>query len=167
MEQPPAGDEIKVRKTPEIVRAERIAAIEDSAVRQKLGDVAKERDTKVAELRQTQRQNYERHVGEVLDQKLRSASGPQLTPPGMETGPYFGPSGQERAVMDARAEVLRQYQGAEKGLAHTYNKQIDQRLDEHEKARAVGEHDRPPEPRRLVKFEDRYPGHSRGHDLSR
>lgn len=150
----------KTRKTPEEIRADRIAAVTDTKLRQDLNELVRAREAALAETRETQKQNYDKHVAEIREQKMNSANGPQLTPPGMQTRSYFGVGGYERATMDAKAEVLRQYQNGLKNVALPYNQQIDHHLDAHERDHAETRHETPtPEkaPRRLVKFEDRFP----------
>jgi hypothetical protein len=116
------------RKTPEEIRAERIAAIADPKLRQDLDAVAKARDAKLVQEREKQEQNFDKRVGELRDQKIRSANAPQLTPGGMRP-PYLGKDGHERATIDAKAQIQTLDHSHLKNVAKQYNDQIDNRLD--------------------------------------
>lgn len=116
------------RKTPEEIRAERIAEIRDPKLRQKLEGIANTRDAELAQARESQLQNYDKRVAELRDQKIRSANAPQLIPPGMRS-PYLGEDGHARAGIDAKAQIQTQNHDYLKKLAKDHNDQIDKRLD--------------------------------------
>jgi hypothetical protein len=118
-------------KTPEQIRAERIAAIADPKMRQELDAIANSRDAKLVELREIHTQRYEKDVADIRRQKMNSANAPQFTPPGMQQRPYLGVDGYQRATLDAKAEVARRSQNALNSEAKPYNVQIDNRLDAH------------------------------------
>jgi hypothetical protein len=157
----PAHNQVKSRKTPEEIRAERVLAVTDPKVKEELAELAKTRDAKLAEAREIQKQRYDKDVVAVRDQKIRTANGPQLTPPGMQPRPYLGVSGHERATMDAKAEVLSRYNTWLRHDARPFNDAIDKKLDAYERTRAEGRSDvtgaAEQAPRKLVKFEDRFP----------
>lgn len=118
-------------KTPEQIRAERIAAIGDPKMRQELATIANSRDAKLAQERDKQEQKFDTRVAELRDQKIRSANAPQLTPPGMRRAPYLGDTGQARAHSQATDEIKTLDQQYLKNVAKEYNVQIDNRLDAH------------------------------------
>lgn len=157
----PVHNQVKSRKTPEEIRAERVLAVTDPKVKEGLDELAKTREAKLAETREIQKQRYEKDVAAVRDQKIRAANGPQLTPPGMQGRPYLGVAGQERATSDAKAEVLSRYNTWLRHDARPFNDAIDKKLDAYDKSRAEGRSDAtgPAErtPRKLMKFEDRFP----------
>jgi hypothetical protein len=115
------------RKTPEEIRAERIAAIADPKLRQDLDALVKARDAKLVQDREKQEQNFDKRVGELRDQKIHSANAPQLTPPGMRQ-PYLGKDGHERATFDAKAQIQTLDHSHLKNVAKQYDDQIDKRL---------------------------------------
>jgi hypothetical protein len=117
------------QKTPEQIRAERIAAITDPKMRQDLGGIANARDAKLAQERDKQQQNFDKRVVELRDQKIKSTNAPQLTPAGMQRQPYLGETGHARAANEATAQIKTQDQQYLKNVAKEYNVQIDNRLD--------------------------------------
>ena len=123
------------RKTPEEIRAERIAEIGDPKVRQELEGIANTRNSELAEARERQLQNYDERVADLRDQKIRSANAPQLTPPGMQS-PYLGETGYARATTDAKAQIQTLDHEYLKQLAKEHNDQIDKRLDAHRENQA-------------------------------
>jgi hypothetical protein len=168
MAQITAQNQAKTRKTPEETRADRIAAVEDLKIRQELDELVKARQAKLVETKDSQQQRFEKDVAFVRAQKLARAGSPQLTPPGVEPERYQGFSGMERATMDSKAEVLRRYKGWSEREAVRFDRQIDQKLDTYERVRrseqpAMTERqerdtaDGEKAPRKLVKFEDRFP----------
>jgi hypothetical protein len=118
-------------KTPEQIRAERIAAIADPKTRQELDATANSRDAKLAQELEKQQQNFDKRVADLRDQKIRSANAPQLTPSGLQRPPYLGDTGYAMAYREATAEVKTQDQQYLKNVAKEYNVQIDNRLDAH------------------------------------
>ena len=118
-------------KTPEQIRAERIAAIGDPKMRQELATIANSRDAKLAQERDKQEQKFDTRVAELRDQKIRSANAPQLTPSGMQRTPYLGDIGHARAANEAKAQIKTLDQQHLKDVAKEYNVQIDNRLDAH------------------------------------
>jgi hypothetical protein len=116
------------QKTPEQIRAERIAATADPKLRQELDGIAKARDAELAREREKQQQNYDKRVAELREQKIRNANAPQLRPPGVRS-PYQGDGGYERAESDAKAKIQSDDRQYLKNRAKEYNDQIDQRLD--------------------------------------
>jgi hypothetical protein len=116
------------QKTPEEIRAERIAAVVDPRVRQELDGIANTRDTEIARVRERQQETFNSRVAELRDQKIRSANAPQLTPAGMRT-PYLGDIGHARAENEAKAQVKTQNLDYLNKVAKDHNDQIDKRLD--------------------------------------
>jgi hypothetical protein len=115
-------------RTPEEIRAERIAAIADPKLRQDLDGIAKARDAKLLQERDRQQQTYDKRVDELRALKMKSANAPQLTPPGMRS-PYLGKDGHELATSDAKAQIQTLDHSYLKNVAKGYNDQIDKRLD--------------------------------------
>jgi len=148
---------------PEQVRAERIAAVTDPNLRQELDNIAKARDAKLAEEREKQRQSYDKRVGDLRDQKIKSANAPQLTPRGTRS-PYLGETGHARATSDAKAQIQTLDHEYLKKLAREYNGQIDKRLDAHRDIQADREPGRiqapAAEPQRGPTVESRAPNFS-------
>ena len=118
-------------KTPEQIRAERIAAIADPKMRQELDAIANSRNAKLAQELQKQEQNFDKRVADLRDQKIRSANAPQLTPSGLKRAPYLGDTGHAMAHREATADIKTQDQQYLKNVAKEYNVQIDNRLDAH------------------------------------
>jgi hypothetical protein len=115
-------------KTPEQIRAERIAAIDDPKLRQQLEEMVKARDAKLAEVKDQQDKNFDRQVQQLRTQKINSAHGPQLLPPG-ELSRYRGPDGFRRAHADADLQVRTQNPQFQNAVAKEHNNQIDKHLD--------------------------------------
>ncbi len=150
----------KNRKTPEEIRADRIAAVTDPKTRQEIDEIVKARDAKLIETIDRQKETLEKRVAVLAEKKMRNADGPHLTPPGMQLQPYIGKSGLARAESDARAQIQTSDHKYRQVIATPYNRDIDHRLDAHERDHAETRRESPsPEqtPRRLVKFEDRFP----------
>jgi len=123
------------QKTPEQIRAERIAAIEDPKLRQELDGITKTRDMELARVRERQDETYNKRVAELRDQKIRSKNAPQLTPPGMRT-PYLGEIGHARAEKEATAQIRTHDHEYLKRIAKDHNDLIDTRLDEQREKQA-------------------------------
>ena len=117
------------RKTPEQIRAERIAAIDDPKLRQQLDEMAKARDAKLAEVQDRQKQMFDKRVEELRDQKIKAANAPQLTPSGYRS-PYLGRDGHALAESQAKAQIVKHNSEYLKGVAKEHNDQIDKRLDD-------------------------------------
>lgn len=118
----------ELKKTPEEIRSERIAAVADPNVRQELERTASARDAALALALEKQRQTYDQRVAELRAQKMNSANAPQLTPRGMHS-PYLGETGYARATSDAKAQIQTQDHEYVKKLVGDYNGQLDKRLD--------------------------------------
>ena len=118
-------------KTPDEIRAERIAAIGDPKMRQELDGIANARDAKLAQEIEKQQQNFDKRVVDLREMKIRSANAPQLTPSGMQRAPYLGDTGQARAHSEAKAQIQTHDREYLKNVAKEYNVQIDNRLDAH------------------------------------
>ena len=115
------------RKTPEEIRAERIAAIDDPKLRRELDEMVKARDAQFAQEREKQQQNYDKRVEELRDQKIKAANAPQLTPRGYRS-PYLGRDGHARAESDAKAQIQTLNRDYLRNLTREHNDQIDKRL---------------------------------------
>jgi hypothetical protein len=124
------------QKTPEEIRAERIAAIGDPKIRQELVGVANARDAKLAQEIEKQQQTFDKRVVDLREIKIRSANAPQLTPSGMQRAPYLGDTGQARAHSEAKAQIQTHDREYLKNVAKEYNVQIDNRLDAHHENQA-------------------------------
>jgi len=116
------------RKTPEQIRAERIAAIDDPKLRQQLDEMVKARDTQLAQVQDRQKETFDKRVEELRDQKIKAANAPQLTPSGYRS-PYLGRDGHALAEGQAKAQVVKHNSEYLKGVAKEHNDQIDKRLD--------------------------------------
>jgi len=116
------------RKTPEDIRAERIAAISDPKLRQQLDGMVKARDAKLDQVRDKQRETYTDRVEELRDLKIKTANAPQFTPPGYRS-PYLGNDGHALAESHAKAQIQRNDIQYLKNVAREHNEQIDKRLD--------------------------------------
>ena len=122
-------------KTPEQIRAERIAEIGDPKVRQELDGLASTRDADLAQVRASQVQNNDKRVRDLTNLKMRDAHAPQLTPPGMRS-PYLGENGRAIAASDAKAEIQTLDYQYLNNRAKEHNDQIDKRLDAHRENQA-------------------------------
>jgi len=127
------------QKTPEEIRAERIAAVSDPKLRQELDVIAKARDAKLVQERERQEQTFDKRAAELRDQKIRSANAPQLTPRGMRS-PYLGERGHARATIDAKAQIQTLDHSHLRNIAMFYNDQIDKRLDAPRENQAAPRH---------------------------
>lgn len=123
-------------KSPDEIRAERIAAIADPKMRHELDAIANSRDAKLAQELEKQQQNFDKRVVELREMKIRSANAPQLTPSGMQRAPYLGDAGQARAHSEAKAQIQTHDREYLKNVAKEYNDQIDNRLDAHRENQA-------------------------------
>ena len=117
------------QKTPEQVRAERIAAVPDPKMRQELDAMVKARDAQLVRDEARQKETFNSRVAELRNQKIRSANAPQLTPSEMRPSPYLGDAGHARAEIQAKAEVRTQNAAYLNKVAKDHNDQIDKRLD--------------------------------------
>ena len=144
-------------KSPEQLRTERIAAIGDPKLRQKLEGIAKTRDGELASVRQRQDQTYDKRVADLRDQKIRSKNAPQLTPPGMRT-PYLGDIGHARAEKEATAQIRTHDHEYLKRIAKDHNDLIDTRLDaQREKQTGRTSSTHAAEPQRTPRTKSRQP----------
>jgi len=116
------------RKTPEEIRAERIAAIDDPKLRQQLDDMTKARDAQLAQVQDRQKETFDKRVEELRDQKIKAANAPQLTPSGCRS-PYLGRDGYALAESHAKGQIQKNDTQYLKNLAREHNDQIDKRLD--------------------------------------
>jgi hypothetical protein len=115
-------------KTPEQIRAERIAAIDDPKLRQQLEEMAKARDAKLAEVNDQQNKIFDERVQRLRTQMTNSANGPQFMPLG-EQSRYRGKEGYERADADARLQIQTHHRDYLIAVAKQHNDQIDKHLD--------------------------------------
>lgn len=115
-------------KTPEQIRAERIAAIDDPKLRQQLDEMVKARDAELAQVQDRQKQTLDKRVEELRDKKIEAAHSPQLTPPGYRS-PYLGHDGPALAETHAKTQIQTNDIQFLKNLAREHNDQIDKRLD--------------------------------------
>lgn len=133
----------RAQKTPEEIRAERIAAVGDPKLRQELEGISKARDTELERVHERQKEKFDTRVAELRDQKIQSANAPQLTPSGMRT-PYLGDIGHLRAENEAKAQIQTHDINYLKQVAKDHNDQIDKRLDAQRENQAVAEPERGP-----------------------
>jgi len=158
MGQDPRDGQAKTAMTPDEIRAARIEAVTDPKLRKELDELVKARDAEVAKVIERQKETFDKRVQDLAARKIRNINGPHLTPPGMQPLPYLGASGQARAVREATAQIQTQdWKYAKEVAPRERNDQIDQKLKAYDKAREQGEPERGEKPRRLVKFEDRFP----------
>jgi hypothetical protein len=144
-------------KSPEQIRAERIAAIDDPKLRQELEAITKTRDAELARVRERQDQTYDKRVAELRDQKIRSKNAPQLTPPGMRP-PYLGDIGHARAEKEATAQIRTHDHEYLKRIAKDHNDLIDTRLDaQREKQTGRAPSGQAAEPQRTPRTKSRQP----------
>jgi hypothetical protein len=129
MDETPQDDRSSTPKTPEQIRAERIAAVADPKLRLELEGLVKTRDSQLAELRDKQKENFDSRVTELRQQKINSANAPQLAPAGMRPAPYLGTEGQARAQREAELDVKKLDLAHLKQIAKEHNDHIDKRLD--------------------------------------
>jgi hypothetical protein len=144
-------------KTPDEIRAERIAAVDNPKLRQDLEGITKTRDAELARVRERQDQTYDKRVAELRDQKIRSKNAPQLTPPGMRT-PYLGEIGHARAEKEATAQIRTHDHEYLKRIAKDHNDSIDTHLDEQrEKQTGRTSPSQAAEPQRTPRTKSRQP----------
>ena len=129
-------------KTPEELRAERIANLKDPETRAAIEKVQEERQAKLIELREKQNQTYEQHVAERLKQRETVREGPHPAAPGMKDEPP-GLNKQETQNWrenEARGDVIRNYETQWKAAAMPYDRKADRMLDaaERQQERAQG-----------------------------
>lgn len=144
-------------KSPDQIRPERIAAVDDPKLRQELDGITKTRDAELARVRERQDQTYDKRVAELRDQKIRSKNAPQLTPPGMRT-PYLGEIGHARAEKEATAQIRTHDHEYLKRIAKDHNDLIDTRLDaQREKQTGRSPSNQAAEPQRTPRTKSRQP----------
>jgi hypothetical protein len=134
----------RAQKTPEEIRAERIAAVGDPKLRQELDRLVKARDLELVRVQERQKEVFDTRVAELRDQKINSANAPQLTPPGMRPPPYLGDDGHLRAENEAKAKIQTLNNDYLKQVAKGHNDQIDKRLDAQRENQAGAEFERVP-----------------------
>jgi hypothetical protein len=117
------------QKTPEQIRAERIAAIADPKLRQELDGLVKTREAHLAEVRDRQKETFDSRVAQLAQQKINSANAPQLTPSAMRPTPFLGTEGQARAHEESDHKVKSLDIDYRNKIAKEHNDHIDKRLD--------------------------------------
>lgn len=132
------------QKTPEQIRAERIAAVSDPKLRQELDAMVKARDAQLARDEARQKETFNSRVAELRNQKIRSANAPQLTPANMRPSPYLGDTGHARAQNEAKLQVQAQNIEYLKQVAKEHNDRIDNRLDTQRELQQGAEPERGP-----------------------
>jgi len=138
MDETPKDGRSSTQKTPEKIRAERIAEIADPKLRQELEGLATTRDAALDRIRDRQKETLNGRVAELTEKKVRSANAPQLTPRDMRPEPHLGTDGRARAQKDADLQIKSQDLDYLKKIAKDHNDHIDKRLDaprEHQIAR--------------------------------
>ena len=157
MDETPKDGRSAPQKTPEQIRAERIAAVADPKLRQELEALAKTRDAALDRIRDRQKETLNGRVAELTEKKVRSANAPQLTPRDMRPEPRLGTDGREMARREAELQIKSQDLDYLKKIAKDHNDHIDKRLD------APRENQITREPPRLLAAEpERGPAKSRG-----
>jgi hypothetical protein len=119
------------QKTPEQIRAERIAAVPDPKLRRELEGFVKTREAHLEQVRDRQKETFDSRDAELRQQKINSANAPQLTPSQMRPTPYLGAEGQARAQREAELQVKSLDLDYLKKIAREHNDHIDKRLDAH------------------------------------
>lgn len=117
------------RKTPEEIRAERIANLKDPEARAAIDKIEKERAERLTELRTYQWENFDKWLDQVTRQREQSLNGPQLTPPGMKDGPVIDKPDKQQLRENAKAEVYRQTKGQERAINMPFDRRVDRELD--------------------------------------
>jgi hypothetical protein len=116
-------------KTPEEIRAERIANLKDPQAIENIKKIEQERTVELAKLREDQRQNLEKRVEQIAQQREATRNGPQYTPPGMKDGPVIDKDDKQKLRDDARAEVYRQMKGQDRTVDMRFDRKVDRELD--------------------------------------
>jgi len=116
------------QRTPEEIRAERIAAVSDPKLREGLDGLVKARDLELVRVREQQKEVFDKRVADLRDSKIKSANAPQLTPSGMRQ-PYLGDSGHLKAENEAKEKIQTLNNDYLKQVAKSHNDQIDKQLD--------------------------------------
>jgi len=118
----------RAQKTPEEIRAERIASVGDPKLRQELDAIVKTRDAQLAQIQARQNETFDKRVGELRDKMTNSANGPQLMPSGMQSQ-YRGKDGRELAERHAETQIRKHDREYQNNIAKEHNVQIDKQLD--------------------------------------
>ena len=131
MDEPAKAGQFSSQKTPEQIRAERIAAVADPKTRQELDAMVKARDAQLVQVEARQKETFDKRVADVRTQKTNSANGPQFVPSGM-LSQYRGKDGYERAHSHAETQIRTHDREYLKNVTKEHNLEIDKRLDAHE-----------------------------------
>jgi hypothetical protein len=123
-------------KTPEEIRAERIANLKDPEARAAIEKVLEDRKAKLIELREKQNQTYERDVAALLKQRETAREGPRPKFPGMKDEP----PGLDKEQLgnwrenEAKGEIIRRYETQWKATAMPYDQKAGRMLGAAERA---------------------------------
>jgi hypothetical protein len=128
-------------KTPAEIRAERIANLKDPIAIENIKKIEEERAVEIAKLREYQRENLEKWVKQVEEQRYAARNGPQFTPPGMKEKPVITKTDDENLKMDARAEVQRQIKVQEQAKQLSFDRRVDRELDASDRRMGGPSHD--------------------------
>ena len=140
---PAAAEQRGIQPTAsEQLRAERIANLKDPKTLEEIGKIEEERTVRLIEVRQSQRENYDKHVEQAVGQKERSLN---VSAPDMKPDSRPDKSAQDRAIAEARADVDRRYRLQDK----VENQRFDHRVD------------------KVLNAADRQQSHQQGHALHR
>ena len=128
MDEPAKAGQFTPQKTPEQIRAERIAAVADPKLRQELDAMVKARDAQLVRDEARQTETFDKRVADLRTQKTNSANAPQFMPSGM-LSQYRGKDGYERAHSHAETQIRTHDREYLKNVTKEHNLQIDKRLD--------------------------------------
>jgi thymidylate synthase len=115
--------------TPEEIRAERIANLQDPEARAVIDKVLEDRRAKLIELREKQNQTYEKHVAELLKQKETARNGPYPAPRDMKDAPALDQEKMNWLENEAKGDMIRRYETQWKATAMPYDQKVDRMLD--------------------------------------
>jgi uncharacterized protein YdbL (DUF1318 family) len=127
-------------KTPEEIRAERIANLKDPEARAAIKKIEEERTARLAEINKQQEKIREERVAQLTQMKVNSRNAPQPAPPGMRPEPVLDLLGRKGAENDARADIARWEALQKKAESMPFEKRQDQVLDAAERGQGHALH---------------------------
>lgn len=127
------AESVPNRKTPEEIRAERIAGVTQPHVRAELEKVVGDREAKVAQIAERQTESFEKDVAAMMASRAAAARNPNYRGPAW---PATRAAVTQAVQIKNRAELERE--------AAPHNQKIDKRLDRYDRSVELQQHMKAP-----------------------
>ena len=122
-------------KTPEEIRAERIANLTDPAARAEILKIQDEKAKRLAEVQAQWKAEYPKRLAELTDAKVRSRTAPSPAPQGLKPDPVLDKETRRRVEHEARADLARMEIRVLKLESEPFDRRTDRLLDAAERPR--------------------------------